>query len=65
MRMNSCIDVKESRCFMSVKIKISYEYDQELQELIKLLSPKIKRYKKADKQADKQGKYNRVYIEVK
>lgn len=46
---------------MSAKIKISYEHDQELQELIKLLSPKIKRYKKEDKQ----GKYHRVYIEVK
>lgn len=46
---------------MSAKIKISYEHDQELQELIKLLRPKIKRCKKADKQ----GKYSRVYIEIK
>lgn len=46
---------------MSAKIKISYEHDQELQELIKLLRPKIKRCKKVDKQ----GKYSRVYIEIK
>lgn len=46
---------------MSTKIKISYEHDQELQELLRILRPKIKRYKKEDKR----GKYQRVYIEVK
>ncbi|WP_167955610.1 hypothetical protein [Anaerosporobacter faecicola] len=46
---------------MSVKIKISYEHDQELQEIISLIKPKIKRCSKADKQ----GKYKRAYIEVK
>ena len=46
---------------MSVKIKISYEHDRELQEIIALIKPKIKRCSKSDKH----GKYHRVYIEIK
>lgn len=46
---------------MSVKIKISYEEERELQEIINLIEPKIKRWRKGDRQ----GKYHRVYIEVK
>lgn len=46
---------------MSLKLKVSYENEKELQQVINLLKPVIKQYKKASKQ----GKYKRAYIEVK
>lgn len=47
---------------MSVKIKVSYQKEQELQAILQLLGPVIKSYKIADRQ---QGIYKRAYIEVK
>lgn len=47
---------------MSVKIKISYQKEQELQTILQLLKPVIRSYKIADRQ---QGVYKRAYIEVK
>lgn len=46
---------------MSLKLKVSYENEEELQQVIDLLKPVMKQYKKASKQ----GKYNRAYIEVR
>lgn len=43
---------------MSVKIKISYNTDQELQHVVKLLSPALKTYKVAKKQ---EGQYKNAY----
>ena len=47
---------------MSVKIKVSYQKEQELQIILQLLRPVIKSYKAADRQ---QGVYKRAYIEIK
>lgn len=47
---------------MSVKIKVSYQKEQELQIILQLLRPVIKSYKAADQQ---QGIYKRAYIEIK
>ncbi len=47
---------------MSVKIKVSYQKEQELQAILQLLRPVIKSYKAADRQ---QGVYKRAYIEIK
>lgn len=47
---------------MSVKIKVSYQTEQELQAILQLLRPVIKSYKAADRQ---QGVYKRAYIEIK
>ena len=46
---------------MSVKIKVSYQHDHELKEVIALIKPRIKRCSKSEKH----GKYNRVYIDIK
>ena len=46
---------------MSVKVKISYEKPQELQEVLKLLQPMMKSYK-AEK--GKNGPYKRAYVEI-
>lgn len=46
---------------MSVKIKISYQTDQELQQVIRLLSPELKSYKVAKKQ---EGQYKKAYAEL-
>lgn len=45
---------------MSIKIKISYTDDQDLAEVIRLLSPVIKRWKKQPAK----GKYKRAYGEA-
>lgn len=47
---------------MSIKIKVSYEDPQELQEILKRLEPMLLSYKipKAQK-----GKYKRAYIYLK
>jgi|GEM_PF-750544 len=45
---------------MSIKIKISYTDDQDLDGLIRLLSPVIKRWKKQPAK----GKYKRAYGEA-
>lgn len=47
---------------MSVKIKISYQTDQELQQVIRLLSPALKSYKVAKKQ---EGQYKNAYALLK
>lgn len=46
---------------MSVKIKISYETDQELQKFLKEHNIEPEKCKKAEKK----GKYYRAYIELK
>ena len=45
---------------MSVKIKVSYECDSELDEVVKLLSPILKTIKKQPAN----GKFKRAYITV-
>lgn len=45
-----------------VKIKISYESQEEVREILKTLQPYIKHMKG---QNAPQGKYKRLYIEVK
>ena len=47
---------------MSIKIKVSYQNEHELQMILQLLKPAIKSYKAADRQ---QGAYKRAYIEIK
>ena len=47
---------------MSVKIKVSYQKEQELEIILQLLRPVITSYKAADRQ---QGIYKRAYIEIK
>ena len=47
---------------MSVKIKVSYQKEQELQIVLQLLRPVLRSYKIADRQ---QGIYKRAYIEIK
>ena len=46
---------------MSVKIKVSYKSDQELQEVLELLRPVIKKVRPAERK----GEFNRAYIELK
>lgn len=46
---------------MSVKIKISYQTDQELQQVIRLLSPALKDYKVS---RNKEGRYKKAYAEL-
>ncbi len=43
---------------MSVKIKVSYNTDQELAGVIRLISPVLKDYKKS---RNKDGRYKKVY----
>lgn len=45
---------------MSVKIKVSYETEQELKTVLSLLDPVVKKWSKQQKQ----GQYNRVYIKA-
>lgn len=47
---------------MSVKIKVSYNTDEELAGVIRLLSPKVKTYKISKKQ---EGKFKNAYIYLK
>ena len=47
---------------MSVKIKVSYNTEEELAEVIRLLSPKVKTYKVAKKQ---EGQYKNAYLQLK
>lgn len=47
---------------MSVKIRISYEKQQELDAVLELLRPIIKTYK-AEKGKD--GQYKRAYVDIK
>lgn len=47
---------------MSVKIKISYTTDEELKKVLQALSPVMKGYKISKNQ---EGKYKKVYVEVK
>lgn len=47
---------------MSVKIKISYNKDEELAGVIRLLSPVLKMYKVARKQ---EGQYKKAYAYLK
>lgn len=42
---------------MSVKIKVSYTDEQELDRIVRLLSPEVKRWKKQQAK----GKYKRAY----
>lgn len=46
---------------MSVKIKVSYNTDQELAGVIRLLSPVMKDYKVS---RNKEGRYKKAYIEL-
>lgn len=43
---------------MSVKVKVSYEHDDELSEIVRLLSPVLRNVKVQMKK----GKYRRAYI---
>lgn len=43
---------------MSVKVKVSYEHDDELSEIVRLLSPVLRNVKVQKKK----GKYRRAYI---
>lgn len=47
---------------MSVKIKVSYNTDQELAGVIRLLSPVIKDYKVS---RNNDGQYKKAYIDIK
>lgn len=51
-----CYSVPDNR--MSVKIKVSYTTDQELQEIVSLLSPVMKNVKIKPQK----GKFKRAYI---
>lgn len=44
---------------MSVKIKVSYETEEELKKILELLDPVIKSWAKA---TQKKGRFSRVYI---
>lgn len=46
---------------MSVKIKLSYNTDEELAGVIRLLSPAIKEYKVA---RNKDGRYKKAYADL-
>lgn len=46
---------------MSVKIKVSYNTDQELAGVIRLLSPVLKDYKVS---RNKEGRYKKAYAEL-
>lgn len=46
---------------MSVKIKVSYNTDEELAGVIRLLSPVLKDYKVS---RNKEGRYKKAYIEL-
>lgn len=46
---------------MSVKIKISYNTDQELQGVVKLLSPALESCKIS---RNREGRYKKAYIEL-
>ncbi|MDO4312380.1 MAG: hypothetical protein Q4C52_04795 [Eubacteriales bacterium] len=46
---------------MSVKIKLSYNTDEELAGVIRLLSPALKSYK----MQPPKGRYNRAYMDLK
>ena len=43
---------------MSVKVKVSYEHDDELSEIVRLLSPVLRNVKVQKKK----GRYRRAYI---
>lgn len=47
---------------MSIKIKVSYESPQELQEILKRLEPMLLSYKVSRTQ---EGRYKRAYIRLK
>ena len=47
---------------MSVKIKISYTTKEELEKVLRVLSPVMKDYKIAKNQ---EGQYKKAYVEVK
>lgn len=46
---------------MSVMIKVSYETEEELADIVRRLSPKVERVKKAPAK----GQYKRAYIALK
>lgn len=46
---------------MSIRIKVSYETEDELKKVLQLLDPVLKGWTKA---AKKSGKYFRAYIEL-
>ena len=47
---------------MSAKIKISYEHEEELAGVIRLLSPIIKSWKTSE---NKEGRYKKAYVELR
>lgn len=47
---------------MSVVIRISYSTEEELNNVLQMLSPKVKKYKKAKKQ---EGQYKNAYVYLK
>lgn len=53
---------KERSNEMSVKIKVSYNTDQELAGVIRLLSPVMKKYKVS---RNNDGQYKKAYIDIK
>lgn len=47
---------------MSVRIKVSYEHEEELAKVIRILTPEVKSCKVAKKH---DGQYRRTYINLK
>lgn len=47
---------------MAVKVKLSYEHDKELQDIIVKLEPRIEKVKPS---RNKEGKYKKAYIYLK
>lgn len=47
---------------MSVKIKISYNTEEELEKILQVLSPVLKDFKVA---RNKEGRYKKAYAEIK
>lgn len=45
-----------------IKIKVSYQYTDELKEVLKLLSPKVASYKVSK---NNNGTFRKAYIELK
>lgn len=46
----------------TVKIRISYEHQEELEKVLKLLEPVIQKWRKAGQQ---EGKFLKAYIDLK
>jgi len=52
---------KQEGEYMSVRIKVSYETEEELKRVLLLLAPVVKGWKRAEK---KRGRFFRAYIDI-